>query len=88
MWQTVELRDLLLGVRPESIRLADSGTPAEVKAIEYLGAETMIEANLAGASVLARLSGRPPCRAGDRVHLTWPAETAHWFDMSTGRRID
>jgi sn-glycerol 3-phosphate transport system ATP-binding protein len=86
--KTHALRDLLLGMRPESIRLADSGTPAEVKAIEYLGAETMIEANLAGASVLARLSGRPPCRAGDRVHLTWPAETAHWFDMSTGRRID
>jgi sn-glycerol 3-phosphate transport system ATP-binding protein len=81
-------RGLLLGIRPESIRLAEAGAPAEVRAIEYLGAETMIEADLAGVSVLARLGGRPPCRAGDWVHLTWPAETAHWFDMSTGRRID
>jgi sn-glycerol 3-phosphate transport system ATP-binding protein len=81
-------RDLLLGIRPENIRLGESGAPAEVKAIEYLGAETMIEANLAGASVLARLNGRPPCRVGERVQLRWPAEAAHWFDMSTGRRIE
>jgi sn-glycerol 3-phosphate transport system ATP-binding protein len=79
---------LLLGVRPESIRLSERGAPAEVKAVEYLGAETMIEANLAGASVLARLNGRPPCRVGDKVHMTWPSEATHWFDVSTGRRID
>jgi sn-glycerol 3-phosphate transport system ATP-binding protein len=79
---------LLLGVRPENIRLAESGAPAEVMSVEYLGAETMIEANLAGTSVLARLHSGPPCRIGDRVHLTWPAEAAHWFDVSTGRRIE
>jgi sn-glycerol 3-phosphate transport system ATP-binding protein len=81
-------KDLLLGVRPENIRLAESGVPAEVESVEYLGAETLIEATIAGASVLARLNGRPPCRAGDRVHLTWEAEAAHWFDVSTGHRID
>ncbi|MEA2840360.1 MAG: sn-glycerol 3-phosphate transport system ATP-binding protein [Methylobacteriaceae bacterium] len=80
-------KGLLLGIRPESVRLAETGAPAEVRAIEYLGAETMIEASLAGASVLARLSGRPPCRVGDRVHLAWQPDATHWFDMSTGRRI-
>jgi sn-glycerol 3-phosphate transport system ATP-binding protein len=84
----LNLQDLLLGIRPESIRLADEGVSAEVTAVEYLGAETMIEASLAGAPVLARLNGRPLCRAGDRVHLTWPADAAHWFDLSTGRRIE
>jgi sn-glycerol 3-phosphate transport system ATP-binding protein len=80
-------QSLLVGVRPENIRLAESGAPAEVKSVEYLGAETMMEASLAGASILARINGRPPCRAGDRVHLAWPREATHWFDMSTGRRI-
>jgi sn-glycerol 3-phosphate transport system ATP-binding protein len=80
-------KGLLLGIRPESVRLAETGAPAEVRAIEYLGAETMIEASLAGASVLGRLSGRPPCRVGDGAHLVWPPDATHWFDMSTGRRI-
>jgi sn-glycerol 3-phosphate transport system ATP-binding protein len=83
-----KLRDLLLGIRPETIRLADEGTPAEIRAVEYLGAETMIEASLAGALVLARLNGRPPCRVGERVRVMWPADAAHWFDLSTGHRIE
>jgi sn-glycerol 3-phosphate transport system ATP-binding protein len=82
-----DVRGLLLGVRPENIRLAEVGVPGEVKTIEYLGAETMIEASVAGASILARINGRPPCRLGDRVHLAWATEATHWFDMSTGRRI-
>jgi sn-glycerol 3-phosphate transport system ATP-binding protein len=81
-------RGLLLGIRPENIRVGESGVPAEVKSVEYLGAETMIEASVASASVLARLNGRPPCRAGDSVHLAWPSEATHWFDVSTGRRIE
>jgi sn-glycerol 3-phosphate transport system ATP-binding protein len=80
--------DLLLGVRPENIRLADAGVPAEVQAIEYLGAETLVAANVAAESILARMPGRPPCRLGERVHLTWAPSSAHWFDASTGRRID
>jgi sn-glycerol 3-phosphate transport system ATP-binding protein len=79
---------LLLGIRPESIRLSETGAPAEITAIEYLGAETMIEANLGGTSILARIGGRPPCRVADAVHLSWPVEATHWFDMSTGRRIE
>jgi sn-glycerol 3-phosphate transport system ATP-binding protein len=81
-------KDLLLGVRPESIRLAETGAPAKITAIEYLGAETMVEATLAGAAILARIGGRPPCRVGDAVHLSWPAEATHWFDTSTGRRVE
>jgi sn-glycerol 3-phosphate transport system ATP-binding protein len=81
-------RGLLLGIRPENIRVGESGVPAEVKSVEYLGAETMIEANVAGASVLARLNGLPPCRAGDSVRLAWRPEATHWFDVSTGHRIE
>jgi sn-glycerol 3-phosphate transport system ATP-binding protein len=81
-------RGLLVGIRPENIRVGESGVPAEVKSVEYLGAETMIEASVAGASVLARLNGLPPCRAGDNVRLAWPPEATHWFDVSTGHRIE
>jgi sn-glycerol 3-phosphate transport system ATP-binding protein len=79
---------LRVGVRPENIQLTESGVPAEIRAVEYLGAETMIEARVAGAPVLARITGRAPCVVGDAVHLTWPAAATHWFDASTERRIE
>jgi sn-glycerol 3-phosphate transport system ATP-binding protein len=78
----------LLGVRPENIRLAASGAQVQVKSVEYLGAETMIEASLAGTPILARLNGLPPCRVGDNVHLRWAPDATHWFDLSSGRRIE
>jgi len=84
----IDLRSLLVGVRPENIRLDESGLSADVKSVEYLGAETMIEADAAGTSILARINGRAPCHAGDCVRLTWPPDAMHWFDMSTGRRIE
>jgi sn-glycerol 3-phosphate transport system ATP-binding protein len=79
---------LRVGVRPENIRLAGGGVPAEVRAVEYLGAETMIEAVVAGLPILARVSGRAPCAVGETVHLAWAASATHWFDASTERRIE
>jgi sn-glycerol 3-phosphate transport system ATP-binding protein len=79
---------LRVGVRPENIELCASGVPAEVRAVEYLGAETMIEARVAGTPLLARISGRAPCAVGERVYLRWPAAATHWFDASTERRIE
>ncbi len=77
---------LALGVRPESIRLSDGGLPARVTAIEYLGADSLVEASVGGARVIARLPGKAPCRAGDGISLAWDDVAAHWFDLSSGRR--
>ena len=78
---------LRVGIRPENIELSESGVPAEVRAVEYLGAETMIEAGVAGTPLLARIGRRAPCAVGERVYLRWPAAATHWFDASTERRI-
>src|SRR5204863_351842 len=90
--QRVALARAIIAERPvclmdEPLSNLDAQLRAEMRAVEYLGAETMIEASVGGAPILARLTGRAPCEAGDTVHLTWAASAAHWFDASTERRI-
>jgi sn-glycerol 3-phosphate transport system ATP-binding protein len=78
---------LLLGVRPEHVRLSDSfGVPASVLAAEYLGADTVVTCGIGSETIAARLDGRVPLQAGGVVRLAWPAEAIHLFDRATGRR--
>ena len=79
---------LALGVRPEQVRLAPAdGVPAKVVATEYLGADTLVQARVGAAEVMARLPGRIEMAAGAAIRLAWPADARHWFDSHTGLRI-
>src|SRR3954454_23128326 len=79
---------LAVGVRPETVRLGSEGVPATVAAVEYLGADTLIETRVASEPFLARVSGRAAAQVGETVHLAWDAAAAQWFDLSSERRID
>jgi sn-glycerol 3-phosphate transport system ATP-binding protein len=79
---------LAVGVRPEAVRLANAGVPAQVVAVEYLGADTLLETRVGDAPFVVRLGGRTSAAPGDTVQLAWDGRTAHWFDLSTERRID
>jgi sn-glycerol 3-phosphate transport system ATP-binding protein len=79
---------LAIGIRPEAVRLADDGARAKVVAVEYLGADTLIEARLGEEPFIVRLAGRTGVSPGDEVRLAWDPASAHWFDLSTERRID
>ena len=79
---------LMLGVRPEQVRLATAdGLPAEVVATEYLGADTLVQARVEAAEVMARLPGRIEMAPGAAIRLAWPADSRHWFDSQTGLRV-
>jgi sn-glycerol 3-phosphate transport system ATP-binding protein len=82
------LDSLVVGVRPESARIAADGIPAAVATIEYLGADTLIETQLADQSFIVRTPGRAPATVGDKVGIRWEPAAAHWFDQSSQRRID
>jgi sn-glycerol 3-phosphate transport system ATP-binding protein len=82
-----ELSSLAVGVRPESLRLAATGLPAQVVAAEYLGADTQVETRLGADTVMVRTPGRCPAAPGESVHLAWAPSAAHWFDASSQRRV-
>ena len=50
-----DLAGMVVGVRPESVRLAATGLPARVVAVEYLGAESQIESCVGEVTVMLRI---------------------------------
>ena len=82
-----DLGSLVVGVRPESLRLSATGLPAKVVAAEYLGADTQVETRLGADTVMVRTPGRCAVAAGETVQLTWAPPAAHWFDASSQRRV-
>jgi sn-glycerol 3-phosphate transport system ATP-binding protein len=87
--RTEEANSLAIGVRPEEVVLAasDSGVSARVKSIEYLGADSIVEATAGSERMLIRIPGRSPWRPGEAVVASWRADATHWFELSSGRRI-
>ncbi|MCG3188541.1 MAG: sn-glycerol-3-phosphate import ATP-binding protein UgpC [Burkholderiaceae bacterium] len=73
-----------IGIRPEAIALeGDAG--AEVRSVEYLGADLVLECAIGSQTMLVRTDGRHRARAGERVGLRWASHDVHAFDAA-GRR--
>jgi sn-glycerol 3-phosphate transport system ATP-binding protein len=83
-----EIGGLAIGIRPEAVRLANDGVAATVAAVEYLGADTLLETRVGEEPFIVRVAGRTGLSAGDPVRLAWDPAAAHWFDLSTERRIN
>jgi multiple sugar transport system ATP-binding protein len=75
-----------LGLRPQHLRLADTGIPATVTLVEQLGVETVVHADSGGTRVLTVLDGQPAITRGDHVHLGFDSAQVHAFDAQ-GQRI-
>jgi sn-glycerol 3-phosphate transport system ATP-binding protein len=74
-----------LGIRPEHIRFVENGISATVTAAEYHGPDTIVTAQVNGASLLVRAPGQVDLAAGSQVRLGWEPAAVHIFD-SEGRK--
>jgi multiple sugar transport system ATP-binding protein len=85
-------REVVVGLRPESLELADDGLPGRVVVVEELGADAyaFCVAELPGGEtrLVARTDGRHPPPSGARVALRPRFEEAHLFDPDSGLRLD
>ncbi|HET9490842.1 MAG TPA: ABC transporter ATP-binding protein [Methylomirabilota bacterium] len=79
---------LLLGLRPEDIRVDGRGVPARVVDGEYLGADTILKCTVGEETVAVRAPGRVTIEPGAAVGLGWDPAAVHLFDAATGRRHD
>jgi sn-glycerol 3-phosphate transport system ATP-binding protein len=84
---------LTLGLRPEHTEPGAEADPScwplHVEVVEMLGAERLVHGRLAGAAFTLRIDGTlTPPRPGQTLHLRVPAERVHWFDPSTGQRVE
>ncbi|KQU52090.1 ABC transporter ATP-binding protein [Bosea sp. Leaf344] len=78
---------LAVGIRPEMTELAESGIAAEVVAVEYLGADTLVETRIDGQNFIIRRPGKVKARPGERVYIGLSQNAVHWFDLQTERRL-
>ena len=82
-------KDLLLGVRPEQVRVAERGGLAVlVQTAEYFGADTIVTCQAGENTIAARLPGKHHLPAGTQLALDWLEEDCHFFDAATGARRD
>ncbi|WP_373049831.1 ABC transporter ATP-binding protein [Thalassovita aquimarina] len=82
-------KQVVLGVRPEHMHLADGGegAAATVDVVEPTGANIEVLADLAGERVCAVFSERHPFRPGEKIELGWDLNKVHLFDSDSGNRI-
>ncbi|MDY0882075.1 ABC transporter ATP-binding protein [Dongia soli] len=89
-------RPVILGIRPETVTLADGGTEsvphlasfeAQVEVLEPTGADTLGTLRLGGDQITARLRPGDLQRAGGTARFAADMSRASLFDPETGLRI-
>ena len=77
-----------IGVRPEHMRIAPDGRRvARVKAVEHLGADSIIVCEVDDQPLAVREEGFSRISPGDEVRISWDANNEHQFDPATGCRL-
>jgi multiple sugar transport system ATP-binding protein len=80
---------VVVGVRPEDVKLADSGAALEVVVAEPLGAETNLVLRTGDVELRARAPGFDPRAPGSTIHVSLDGARLHFFDPSRdGARIE
>ena len=81
--------EVVLGLRPESIRVDSSGTQARIIAVEPMGREVLYSADCSLGRVHFLEAGAEALhREGDNVALAFSPGDALLFDKSNGQRLD
>lgn len=89
-------REILLGIRPEHVRLAQPGDnqtlQGRVFLVENLGMHNLVSVRVEGGPgepivVRALLPITLRRSGGETVVLALPPESIHWFDVQSGERI-
>ncbi len=81
---------VLLGIRPEHLKVSDSAPnhlPVQVELVEALGNETFLAVSLAGEMLQARVEPDRPVRLGEALWLAIALEKIHLFNFETGLAI-
>ncbi len=78
---------VILGLRPEHIRLDPSGVPAEVVVTEPTGSEILVVAKLGGQEISCLFRERLSLRPGETIHIAPQEGLTHIFEEASGRRL-
>jgi inositol-phosphate transport system ATP-binding protein len=81
--------DLVIGIRPESIRANGAGLQGRITAVEPMGREVLYTADGAlGTIRFVEAGAEARLREGDDVALSYALRDVLLFDRSSGRRLE
>lgn len=83
-------REVILGVRPEHLRVRRDGNgsvKAEVSVVERLGGETYFHVRVGATPAIARVEGDSSAAPGDQISLDFEPNAAHLFE-ACGTRLN
>jgi multiple sugar transport system ATP-binding protein len=80
-------QEVVYGIRPEHLDLADDGIEAKVVVVEPTGSETVVIFRHGGDDITALFRERHSFTPGTQVRLKPRPELAHLFDRASGKRI-
>jgi multiple sugar transport system ATP-binding protein len=86
-------RDVILGVRPEDLQLANGSHPAGlcfealVEVVERLGAETLLDLQVGDQTMVASVEPTVRAQRGDKLRLALRPERLHFFDATSEAAI-
>ena len=86
-------KKVILGIRPEHIKLHKPGIDVNIEMIEILGSEQLVHGRHGDTPVVLRCpvvtTAKAPLTVGETVQLGMDdTHPLHWFDADTGRRIE
>jgi multiple sugar transport system ATP-binding protein len=79
--------ELVFGIRPEDVQLAESGFAAEVRVVEPLGAHQLITAHVGQHLFRVVLDSDVAVAPGGRLKVAPRPERVRWFDPQTGTAL-
>jgi multiple sugar transport system ATP-binding protein len=80
-------QDVICGIRPEHLTVAETGIQGTVAVVEPTGSETHILVRTQGQDITAVSRERVTFRPGEPIALAVKAGSAHVFDPETGARL-
>jgi len=88
-WSGETGQAVLLGTRPEHLRLATAGgIGVRVTVVEPTGADTLLSCEHHGQALCVLLRERHPFQPGSTIRLSPDPAQLHVFDATSGRRLD
>jgi multiple sugar transport system ATP-binding protein/inositol-phosphate transport system ATP-binding protein len=80
-------RDVIAGLRPGALRMADGGLRARVELIEDLGDTAVLDLDCAGTTMRMRVSDGNVPGEGNTISFTARPQDIHLFDPATRMRL-
>lgn len=88
--------DLVMGIRPEDVRILSAATlaqpdeivlPAIVDVVEPTGSEDLVALSYGTVAIQCKLRDASHLSGGEAVHIAFPSDKAKFFDASSGQRL-